>query len=233
MNERKTRREIEERDDDDDAPVRKKKKKKKKPQAASKWPIYAAYGGFGVVMLILIIVAIWVVVSLVGGGPPAEPVTAWEKFRVGENEISFEYPKGWRVADYGKQGTREVDIVEIKGNTGAKINFKENLVGSLIGDIANAGNAGKPVPDHLTPVARVHEMRFPKEMSNYKEEPAMTVQCGFGDARRSAYTQGSQRGYRVTILMHQTALDVYCWCRASDWDTLRPAFERFITSLGR
>jgi hypothetical protein len=33
--------------------------------------------------------------------------------------------------------------------------------------------------------------------------------------------------------MHQTALDVYCECRAADWETLRPAFERVIESLGR
>jgi hypothetical protein len=121
--------------------------------------------------------------------------------------------------------------VHIKGVGGATIDIKENLAGSLVGDIAGAFNQGnQPPSDDRLPVSKVHEQRRPE---GAKEEPAVTMETKFGKARCSAYTSGSKRGYRVTVLMHQTALDVFCECRASDWDVLRPAFDRFISSLGR
>jgi hypothetical protein len=213
--------------DDSERPqpaVRKKKKKKK--QARARWPVYAGLAAVGVVALAL---TVWAVVRLGGGSPPAKAVTAWERFSSEENEFGFDYPAGWDAKSYGIRGKREADVT----GEGASITVKENLVGSLIGDIAGAATGGKPVPEEFTPVARVHEMRRPQDSSTYREEPAVTIQTRFGKARRSAYTDGSKRGYRATVLMHKTALDVYCECRASDWDTLRPAFERVIESLGR
>jgi hypothetical protein len=215
-------------DERDEVPLRKKKKKKKK-RGASYWPMVARYGGAAVVVLGLAGLVIWVVVKLTGGGPPAQPVTAWERFTTEENEFSFDYPAGWRAKGYGLRGRREV---EVKGSS-ATINVQENLAGSLVGDIANAAARGKPVPDELSPVAQVHEVRRPQESSSYQEEPAVTVMTKFGKARRSTYKDGSKRGYRATVLLTQTALDVFCECRDSDWETLRPAFERVIESLGR
>src|SRR5437870_3497415 len=96
----------------------------------------------------------------------------------------------------------------------------------FIAGIAAAG--GRPVDDDHLPVVQVHNMRRPKDMPNYKEEPGVTVATRFGKVRRSAYTDGSRRGYRATALLTQTAFDIFCECRASDWDTLRPAFEHVI-----
>jgi hypothetical protein len=206
-------------------PVPRKKKKKKK-QARARWLVYAGLGALGVAALV---VTVWVVVSLMRGSPPARPVTAWENHTTTENEFSFDYPAGWNAKEYGIRGRRHV---EVTGGS-ATINVKENLAGSLVGDITRAVNRGQPVPEERSPVAQVHELRRPTEPSSYKEEPAVTVTTRFGNARRSVYTDGSKRGYRATVLMHRTALDVYCECPASDWDTLRPAFERVIASLGR
>jgi hypothetical protein len=223
MSDRRTQRYDE---DDDDGRVRTKKKKKKK-QKASRWPKLALFAGLGVLTLGL---AIWALVKLTGGAAPAQPVTAWERFITEENEFGFDYPANWKVRSYGLHDKREVDVT---GSGGALINVKENLTGSLVGDIANAANRGREVEDELLPVARVHELRRPQERRSYQEEPAVTVTTKFGKARRSAYKDGSKRGYRVTVLMHQTALDVFCECRASDWETLQPAFDRVIASLGR
>ncbi len=214
-------------DEGADAPVRRKKKKKKR--TASPWPMVARWAGGGVIVLGIVGFVIWVVVQLVGGGAPAQPVTAWDRFTTEENEFALDFPADWHPRGYGLRGNREV---EIKGPN-ASITVKENITGSLVGDIANAATRGKPVPDERLPVAVVHEIRRPKDSSSYQEEPAVTVMTKFGKARRSAYKDGSKRGYRATVLMHQTALDIYCECRASDWDTLRPAFERVIQSLGR
>lgn len=208
-------------DDRDEAPVRKKKKKK----GLLPWPKIAGLAAGGLVAIVLLI---WAIVKLGGGAPPAQAVTAFDRFSTEENEFGFDYPARWEARGYGLRGRREV---EVKGPA-ATINIKENLVGSLVGDIVGAGTGGKPVPDELSPVGRVHEMRRPKDTRSYQEEPAVTVMTKFGKARRSAYKDGAKRGYRATVLMHQTALDVFCECRASDWDTLRPAFERVIESLG-
>lgn len=213
-------------DDEDDAPV--KKKKKKKPQASAKWPKIVGFGAIGVVGVLFAGFIIWTVISLAGGGPPAQPVTAFAKFSTDGQEWGFDYPRGWQTASYGLPGKREA---EIKGGS-ATITVKENLAGSLVGDIARATDGGREVPDELSPVARVHELRKPKDSKTYKEEEAVTVMTRFGKARRSAYTDGSRKGYRATVLLNQTALDVFCDCRASDWDALRPAFERAIETLG-
>jgi hypothetical protein len=211
--------------DEDEAPVRKKKKKKKK-ETKSRVPLIAGIAGGGVVALALMI---WAVVALTRGGGPAQPVTAWEQYSTEENEFGFDYPVGWKEKSYGIKGRREA---EIKGPN-ASINVKENLSGSLVGDIAGAGQGGQPVDDDFAPVAKVHEVRRPKDSSTYQEGPAVTVTTRLGKARRSPFTDGSKSGYRATLLLHQTALDVFCECRTSDWATLKPAFEHVIESLGR
>src|SRR5438034_402258 len=95
--------------------------------------------------------------------------------------------KGANMPD-PKARRREADI---KGSGGASITVKENLAGSLVGDIAHAASGGRPVDDDHMPVAQVHEMRRPKDLPSYKEEPVVTVMTRFGKLRRSAYTDGS------------------------------------------
>jgi hypothetical protein len=206
-------------------PVRKKKKKKQKEKKGpSRWPLLAGIAGGTVVLALLI----WGVVKLTRGAPPAKPVTSWEKYSSDENDFGFDYPADWKASGYGIRGKREA---EVKGE-GATITLKENLVGSVVGDIGAALDRGQPTDDDHAPVAKVHELRRPKDSSSYREEKAVTVSTRLGKVRRSAYTDGSKRGYRATVLLHGTALDVFCECRASDWDTLRPAFEHVIESLG-
>jgi hypothetical protein len=158
--------------DGDEAPVRTKKKKKKKP-TPSRWPMLAVYAGVGVLALGVVIFAI---VKLAGGRAPAQAVTAWERFATEENEFGFDYPADWKVKSYGLHDKREVDVT----GSGASISVKENLTGSLVGDIANAANAGKPVEDDRLPVSAVHEMRRPKDTRSYQEEPPVTVMTKFG-----------------------------------------------------
>jgi hypothetical protein len=203
-------------------------KKKKKPPA-SRGLLYAGIAAGGLFATLLLIgvgiVAVVVVVKLVRG-TPEQPVTAWDRYTTDENEFGLDYPAGWNTRSYGLKNKREVNIT----HEGASITIKENLTGSLLGDIAGAANQGRPVDDDHIPVAKVHELRRPE---GAREESAVTVMTKAGKARRSLYTDGSNRGYRATVLLHQTALDVFCECRESDWETLRPAFDRVIASIGR
>src|SRR5262245_19103518 len=158
----------EEYDEEDEAPAKKKKKKKKKPQAPSPWPKIIGFGAMGLVGVLFAVFIIWTVISLAGGGPPAQPVKSFAKFNTDGHEWGFEYPAGWASASYGLPGKREC---EIKGND-AVITIKENLAGSLVGDIARAAAGGQEVPEELTPVARVHDMRKPKDSKTYIEGEA-------------------------------------------------------------
>jgi len=213
-------------DDRKDAAPTNRKKKKKKKQTTWGWPLLVGLSIGGLLALGLLV---WLVVRFTAADPPALAVTAWEKYATEENEFGFDYPAGWKVKSYGIRNKREAEITSGQ----AAIIVKENLAGSAVGDIAKSLGGGKPVDDEHSPVAKVHELSYPKESSNYKEEPAVTVKTRFGKARRSTYTDGLKRGYRVTLLLHQTALHVFCECRVSDWETLRPAFEHVIESLGR
>jgi hypothetical protein len=214
-------------DERDEAPVRKKKKKKKKQKETSRWPLIAGLAGGGVVVLVLLI---FLMVKMFSA-PAAVAPTAWEKLSVGEgNEFAFEHPADWKVSEKGIRNKRDVQIT--KGNI--KVTIDEKLVGSLIANMVQAAQGGREVPDDQTPAARVHAMRRPQDASaDYKEGPAVIVKTrGGSKAGRSEFTEGSLRGFRATILRHETVLDIYCTCRASDFDTLRPAFERIIESFG-
>jgi predicted Zn finger-like uncharacterized protein len=228
-NDRKARKDDWDDDDGDERPVRRKKnkKKKKKKQASARWPKIAGLAGGGVVALAFLF---WVIVKITSGGPPAQPVTNWQKYVSSEEgEFGFEFPASWPAKSYGIKGVREAEIT----GPSASIIVKENLVGSVVADISGAGFGGGPISDDQLPVARVHEMRRPTDSRSYKENAAETVAARTGKIRRSEFVNGSRRGYRATVLLHQTALDVFCECRDSDWETLRPAFEHVIQTLGR
>jgi hypothetical protein len=213
-------------DESDEAPVKKKKKGKKKEEKPRGLMI-AAIAGIAVAVLLLLALPIWALVAYSGSGG-VKPVTEWDTYSTEENEFGFDYPKGWRTKSYGIRGKREVEVK----NAGALITAKENITGSLIGDIAGAGRGALVEDDERSPVAAAHAMRAPKDLPNYQEGKAVTVTSRFGKVRKSPYKDGSKKGYRVTVLMGQTALDVFCECRAGDWDTLQPAFDRVIESLG-
>src|SRR5262249_9220470 len=83
-----------------------------------------------------------------------------------EDVLHVSMPKGWQLQSGGRKSAYWVSAE--KG--GATIKVYESLTGSLLGDIAGAGQADPNVSDELLPVSRVHNMKqkaFPEEDSNY------------------------------------------------------------------
>ena len=124
--------------------------------------------------------------------------------------------------------------------SGAAINVTADLVGSLLGDIARSfGQAAGISQERLSPVAQLHEMakaEMAESYGSYEEQPATKISTGFGETYRTEFTGsgsfgGKVHGYRATALARDRRILCVCTCPESDWQTLKPAFEKVIASL--
>jgi hypothetical protein len=164
-------------------------------------------------------------------GPVPAP-TAFTKIESADKQFRVEHPNGWQVTTTGGMGTLSHCIFEAGA---ARIDIAADLMGSLM-----AGPSGPPSdPNVEPPVARVHEMgkaKFAEEFSNYEEQEARPVQTALGEGRIAEFTAtGSMgrklRGYRATVLSRDRRITAMCSCPVSEWETLKPAFEKVIGSL--
>jgi hypothetical protein len=108
-------------------------------------------------------------------------------------------------------------------------------MGSLMAGPASPVND----PDDEPPVAHVHETgeaKFAEGFSNYKEQEPRAVQSYLGEGRISEFTAAGSlgrklHGYRATFLSRDRRITAMCSCPVSEWETLRPAFDKVIASL--
>src|SRR5262245_60063685 len=179
------------------------RKKNRASNSGRRYLILGAAAAGGVVLVALVVV-VWVLLRPHFAAPK---VTAPEQFTVynsPEEDFHVSLPKGWKLEPSGRKG--QYRVTAEKGP--AAIQVYESLTGSLLGDIAGAGQRDANVPDDLLPVSRVHEAKrqtIAEEYRDYREEPAVTVETQFGKSRRSAFTAktglgGKVRGYRATAL---------------------------------
>jgi hypothetical protein len=148
-------------------------------------------------------------------------------------------PKGWEVDAGGKADSPNSFAKFTKG--GAEIKVVADFAGSLFGDMAKASGAGLGA-DAEPPVAKVHPMgvrQMKEDYPSYEERDPKPVQSkGFGEGRRSTFIAagsmgGKIYGYRATYLSGDRRISVVCTCPATNWKTLKPAFEKVILSLRR
>lgn len=151
--------------------------------------------------------------------------------------FNCEYPKGWEADGGGKPDSPNSWAKFSQG--GAEIRVDADLAGSLHGDMARA-SGGMLGNDAEPPVARVHPMgvrSMKEEYTNYTErEPKVVQSQGLGEGRRSTFLAdgalgGKTYGYRATYLSGDRRITVLCTCPATNWQALKPAFERVVTSL--
>lgn len=211
--------------------------RRKKNQAGNSGRRYLILGGaVGAVILVSLMIVAGIVLRQRFATPKVTAPEQYAVYNSPEEVFHVSLPKGWTLASGGPKGHYRVTAE--KG--GATIQVYESLTGSLLGDIAEAGNRDMKVPDELLPISRVHEVKrqtVAEEYRDYREEPAVTVETQFGKTRRSAFTAkaglgGKVRGYRATALGAMTSIAVVCTCPSEDWDTLEPAFARVIAGIG-
>jgi hypothetical protein len=110
-----------------------------------------------------------------------------------------------------------------------------------LGDIAKPKGHGLILPnqdEENAPVAVVHEHERPgfEEEKGVTEEKPAVVKTGFPDARKSEFSGsktfgGTIRGCRVTALGADKRISVVCECPESEWEALKPAFNKAIESV--
>jgi len=164
-------------------------------------------------------------------GPVPAPVS-FTKIGSPDKQFQIEHPNDWQVTTTGGKGTLSHCIFEAGA---ARIDVSSDLLGALM--------AGPQVPSNdpnVEPaVARIHALgmeKFAEGFSNYEEQEAKPVRTMFGEGRISEFTATGSlgrklRGYRATVLSRDRRITTMCSCPVSEWETLKPAFDKVIGSL--
>jgi hypothetical protein len=153
-------------------------------------------------------------------------------------QFACEVPKGWEVDKGGKADSPNSFVKSTQGN--AEIKVVADFAGSLFGDMAKTSGSALG-GDEEPPVARVHPMgvrQMKEDFSDYEERDPKPVTSKLGEGRRSTFIAsgsvgGKTYGYRATYLSGDRRISVVCTCPATNWKSLKPAFERVIASLHR
>ncbi|MFO0954485.1 MAG: hypothetical protein U0835_25660 [Isosphaeraceae bacterium] len=175
---------------------------------------------------------------LSGCGETVSAPKAFAEYHSKDGRFSCDYPKGWEADGAGTESSPSSWAKFTKGP--AEIRIDADLAGSLMGDIQRSASermGGEAEP----PVASLHERgqkAMAEEYSKYEERDPKAVTCGLGEARRSTFIAtgalgGKVYGYRATALSNDRRITVVCTCPASNWQALKPAFEKVIASLRR
>jgi hypothetical protein len=165
--------------------------------------------------------------------------TAFVAYNSPDGRFACDYPKGWEVSGGGKSELPYSSTRFTAGN--AEIRVDTDLAGSLFGDIAKASGAGLG-GDAEPPVARVHSLGIrgmKDEFSNYQEREAKSFQSkGLSEGRKAIFIAdqalgGKIYGYRATLLTGDRRISIITTCPATNWQALKPAFDKVIASLRR
>jgi hypothetical protein len=180
---------------------------------------------------------IGVALVISGCGGRAVVPTSFNTFNSKDGSFQIQYPAEWTAESGDRSGYAWAKFTS--GN--AEISVDANAVGSVIGDLAKTGmvmtNDVANMEDR-SPVAATHETEREgfEEDAGVKEQKPAPVKTGLIDARRSEFTGkktfgGAIHGYRVTCLSSMKRIRVVCQCPESEWEALKPAFDKVIESV--
>jgi hypothetical protein len=185
-----------------------------------------------------LIVLAGMVVSLFGCGSPAVVPKNYTMYKAPDGSFRIDYPSEWTAAGGGKSGTAWAKFTS--GNSEIKVST--SLMGSLMADIAKIGNDPRmegQTEEDTKPVAIVHEQEREdfEEENGVKEQKPAYVPTKVIDARKAEFSGsstfgGSVHGYRVTALTADLRVRIICRCPEREWESLKPAFDKIIESLG-
>ncbi len=175
---------------------------------------------------------------LVIGGCTGKAVvpTSYNTYNAKDGSFQIQYPAGWEADGGDRSGYAWAEFT----SGGAVISIDANVIGSLIGDISKSSIIPMGIvtdQEDRAPVAAVHahEKQGFEDKKGVTEEKPVPVKTGFPDARKSEFSGaktfgGAIRGCRVTALSNTKRIRVVCECPESEWEALKPAFDKAIES---
>ncbi|MBN2578340.1 MAG: hypothetical protein JXB10_05055 [Pirellulales bacterium] len=210
------------------------------PGAEAAWltPATAVAGRFFRATCVL--AAAGLVVALGGCNEPAVIPGSYQTYNHPDGTFKIEYPTEWEAKGDGKGCCAWASFT----SGGAEIQVDTSTAGSLVGDIARSrgqmgGGMADPDPQ-FAPVAEAHEHGKEgfEEAEEVVEQESVPIVTGLGDGRKSEYTGsstfgGKKHGYRATALARDYQIRVICECPESEWESLKPAFDKVIESLSQ
>lgn len=177
--------------------------------------------------------------TLIGCNEPTQIPTTYVIYNSKGGTFQCEVPYGWE-AKGGGTGSRP-EWAKISSGM-AKIHAKASTVGSLVGDIAGGRSTNSNFPQfepvHVIHVAEIEKAK--EEYDEYTELPGSpkVASLKLGPARVSEFTAKGSRGvavhgYRASIMGHNKLVTVFCVCRESDWQALKPSFDKALATMQR
>ena len=200
----------------------------------------ATCGGAVVVLCIVLFLA-----SKMGGGggeANAEQAAAaanveFVTYMQETSAFKIDHPPDWKAKGGG--GTGGVPAWATVESSNASVSVRTSPSGTAIGAAALA--TGDDSNEDLAPVVETHAFMKEKvaaDYDSYEETKGVKVDVAVGDARMSTFTLnagvfggGTQTGYRVTILNVNHTINIMCKCSPSDFESLKPVFEKMILSV--
>ncbi len=186
--------------------------------------------------MMALLVVIGAILALEGCKGRAVVPASYKTFNADDGSFQIQYPAEWEVESGGKAGYAWAKFSS--GN--AEITVDANSVGSLIADLSKTARPmlGIQTTEDTAPVAAVHEYEREgfEEDQGVKEKTPEPVPTGLTDARKAEFAGkttfgGSIHGYRTTALSSTKRIRVVCKCPESQWEELKPAFDKIIPSL--
>ena len=178
-------------------------------------------------------------IMLIGCGPGKTQIpTSHVVYNSKGGAFQCEVPEGWEIKGGGKRGPEWAKIQ----SGSAIIQIDVNISGSLINDAAGGSRSNSEMPQ-FDPIHLLHVGLLEDAQDNYHQYTELpgspiVMQCDFGPGRVSEFTaKGSGdaelHGYRASIMGHERMLTLFCVSRESDWQALKPTFDRVIATLDR
>lgn len=165
----------------------------------------------------------------------ARPVPAPTNFiehATGDGTFKCEAPEGWNIETTPSANGVAGGSTFSSGT--AKIKLKTDLAGSVMGDLLK--------DPKKTPLQILHEAgaeKMKEEFGDYDEMPSKMYQGAFGETwyceftGKGGFREGAIHGYRATMMGGDKRIRIIATCRESDWETLKPAFDRVLNSMKR
>jgi hypothetical protein len=195
----------------------------------------------GKMLILMAAISAMLVISGCGGAPVIP--TSYNTYKTQDGSFTIQYPSDLEAEGGGKGGYSWAKFT----SGGATIAVDTSAVSSIVNDIARSGGgmgglvglAPSEGADQSSANAVHNREKQDFEQENgVEEQRPMPLATGFGDSRRSEFTGtktfgGARHGYRVTTMGLNHRVRVVCECSESDWNDLKPAFDKVIESLSR